>query len=310
MTEEREFPSGGSGTERPQPRSEETVGEMLLAARERCGMSLDQISQETKIPVPTLRHLETDSFEALPARVYVKGFLRTYAAALGLDPQQLLSKYEVQSGQTHHSRGDLWEIEEQTVEEKLPAVRLVRRFFIPALLIVIVVLVLVRLFGGRETVRPSIGAPDTPSVVPAAQPDVAPPEDAGAPALPAADPPPRGEAPGAAAGAPTRDVAPPTATTEPASMELRIVAQKTDTTWFDLVVFNRRGSVLDSLPRDFILYPGQTRSFRSNESFFFRTIGNAGGFTLELDGKPLPPLGERGRVRKNVRVTRAGIAGT
>ncbi len=92
----------------PEAVGEETVGEILLAAREKSQMTLEAVSQQTRIPVSTLRYLETDNFEAIPARVYAKGFLRTYAEVLGLDTGRLLNRYEMQTGQTHKSRGDLW----------------------------------------------------------------------------------------------------------------------------------------------------------------------------------------------------------
>ena len=96
--------------------SEETVGEILLQARERAQLSLEEVSQETRLSVKNIEFLETDNFEALPAKVYVRGFIRTYAAFLGLDVEYMLSKYEVQSGQTHKTRGDLWEIEAEVVD--------------------------------------------------------------------------------------------------------------------------------------------------------------------------------------------------
>ena len=130
----------------------------------RGGLTLEAISQESKIPVMTLQHLETDNFEAIPAKVYATGFLRTYGQILGLDPAQLINKYEIQTGQTHKSRGDLWEIEEEVVEEKLDSPHLFRKFVIPVIVVIGLIIVLWKIFGGRDE-----GTVTTPVVPEAAQ---------------------------------------------------------------------------------------------------------------------------------------------
>lgn len=61
------------------------AGPRLKAAREAAGLSVAQISAQTKIPARTLDLIEAGQFAALPARAYAIGFTRTYARALGLD---------------------------------------------------------------------------------------------------------------------------------------------------------------------------------------------------------------------------------
>ena len=96
MTDENERPGDQPEPQQMELGGEETVGEILLAAREKKGLALEVVSQETKIPAATLQYLETDNFEAIPAKVYATGFLKIYAQALGLDPNQLINKYEEQ----------------------------------------------------------------------------------------------------------------------------------------------------------------------------------------------------------------------
>lgn len=328
MNEEREPGTGVTGSEETGPdvngtRSEETVGEMLLAARERSGMTLEGISQETKIPVATLRYLETDNFEAVPAKVYARGFLRAYAVALGLDPRQLLGRYELQTGQTHRSRGDLWEIEEQTVEERLPRTRLLRLLLLPAVLLAVAVIILVKVLGGGEEARPPADMLDTVRIE---ETDSRPKGDAGPVGAEAAGSRQTDEAAagdgaarepaGEQAGKPAPDRAaarttdaPPGAPEPPAEMELRLIATDRDRIYLDVVVYRRTADGLDSIPDEFILDPGGVKVLRSNDSFLLRTVGNAGGIRLELDGRELPALGERGRVIQNIRITRNGITG-
>ncbi len=80
----------------------EGIGEVLQQSRESLGVELHQAAQETRIPVRFLESLEEEHFEALPAPVYVRGFLRSYAAYLGLDGQALIemlpAPFSVQSG--------------------------------------------------------------------------------------------------------------------------------------------------------------------------------------------------------------------
>jgi cytoskeletal protein RodZ len=60
------------------------VGRTLRLAREKRGLSLQQVEEATKIRTRYLRDLENENFDVLPA-VYVLGSLKTYAEHLGLD---------------------------------------------------------------------------------------------------------------------------------------------------------------------------------------------------------------------------------
>ena len=60
------------------------IGRSLQLAREKRGLSLQQVEEATKIRTRYLRDLETENFDALPA-VYMLGSLKTYAGHLGLD---------------------------------------------------------------------------------------------------------------------------------------------------------------------------------------------------------------------------------
>ncbi|RJX24680.1 MAG: helix-turn-helix domain-containing protein [Dethiobacter sp.] len=70
------------------------IGNLLRKAREEKGISLDDISKETKIQKKYLNSLEEGDFSLFPGRVYVKGALRNYAEAVGLDPAEFISLYE------------------------------------------------------------------------------------------------------------------------------------------------------------------------------------------------------------------------
>ena len=68
------------------------IGDTLREARERRGLTIEQAAQETRISPRFLEALEAEEFDALPAPVYVRGFLRSYANYLRIDPQPLLDQ--------------------------------------------------------------------------------------------------------------------------------------------------------------------------------------------------------------------------
>jgi flagellar biosynthesis protein FlhG len=68
-------------------------GKALKQIRERMGVERQTISKETKISIKTLEWIEEETFEKLPPLVYLKGFLKSYAQSLGLDPRKVIEEY-------------------------------------------------------------------------------------------------------------------------------------------------------------------------------------------------------------------------
>jgi len=69
------------------------VGLELRQARERRGMSLQQISHETKISLRTLQAIEKSDESALPATVFTRSFVKAYATLVGLEPAATARRY-------------------------------------------------------------------------------------------------------------------------------------------------------------------------------------------------------------------------
>lgn len=67
------------------------VGEVLTAKRAERGLTIDQVASATRIHPDQIRALEADELDRFAAPVYAKGHLRTYAAHLGLDPNELVA---------------------------------------------------------------------------------------------------------------------------------------------------------------------------------------------------------------------------
>jgi hypothetical protein len=69
------------------------IGASLREARLRQGLDFPELEERTKIRPKYLRALEDERFDILPAPTYVRGFLRSYAEAIGLDGQPFVDEY-------------------------------------------------------------------------------------------------------------------------------------------------------------------------------------------------------------------------
>lgn len=70
-----------------------SLGSYLKRERELRQMSIAELAQITRIPARVLQHLENDAHAELPADVFVRGFLRSYAHALNLDEESVLARH-------------------------------------------------------------------------------------------------------------------------------------------------------------------------------------------------------------------------
>lgn len=87
----------------------QTPGEKLKQIRESLGISLEEIAQKTRIRMNYLEAIEVDDDESLPSRVHKRGFLRLYAAELGINLEDLQIKpnYQGTASETSKTLGDL-----------------------------------------------------------------------------------------------------------------------------------------------------------------------------------------------------------
>ena len=69
------------------------VGAILRAARNRRKVELSEVEAATRIRARFLRAIENEEWDVLPGGVYTRGFIRTYAAFLGLDGERLADDY-------------------------------------------------------------------------------------------------------------------------------------------------------------------------------------------------------------------------
>ncbi|MDO8909315.1 MAG: DUF4115 domain-containing protein [Pseudohongiella sp.] len=69
-------------------------GGMLMAQRETLELSLQQVADQLHLTMHFVRAIESDSYDKLPGDVFVRGYIRTYARLLRLDPDQVLMIYD------------------------------------------------------------------------------------------------------------------------------------------------------------------------------------------------------------------------
>jgi curved DNA-binding protein CbpA len=86
---------------RPQPATLQTVpaditeitGPILRMLREQRGISVRSVADTTKLSARYVEGIEEESFQKLPARPYLRGFMFAYARAIGYEPHRIVSDY-------------------------------------------------------------------------------------------------------------------------------------------------------------------------------------------------------------------------
>ena len=73
-----------------------TLGAYLRAERERRGLALRTISENTKVSLPLLEGLEADDISRWPGGIFRRAFVRAYAESVGLDPDDVFKRFEHQ----------------------------------------------------------------------------------------------------------------------------------------------------------------------------------------------------------------------
>ena len=84
------------------------VGAELRAARERMGVALETVAADLKIRADYLTGLERNDHAALPALAYSIGFVRSYAAYVGLEPGALARRFREEAGRPSVEQDYTW----------------------------------------------------------------------------------------------------------------------------------------------------------------------------------------------------------
>jgi cytoskeletal protein RodZ len=70
-----------------------SVGQHLRELREARRMSIAEVARATRVPASSVERIEADRFDELPGEVFVRGFLRAYARAIEVPPDDVLARY-------------------------------------------------------------------------------------------------------------------------------------------------------------------------------------------------------------------------
>ncbi len=90
-------------------------GDKFRKAREKKELSLDDVSNVTKISSRMLRAIEEEHFDDLPGGVFNKGFIRAYAKHLGLDAEEAVTDYLASLRQAQIDAHEVWDPHTPTV---------------------------------------------------------------------------------------------------------------------------------------------------------------------------------------------------
>ena len=271
------------------------LGADIRAARERLGWELPEIAAHLRIRLPYLQAIEDGRTADLPGTVYALGFLRTYAQALGLDPDEIARRFRAETN--HVDRKTELDFPAPVPERGVPA----------GAVVLLGVVLAIGAYAGWYRFTGS-GQPQSQPVQPI-PPRLMPLAEAPAPLRPVSEPPAAvapsvaavealpvmpSISPSSAAAAMPLPVAPAAVqAAAPAADGTRIVLRARADAWMQ--VRDRQGNVV--LNR--VLRGGETWPVPAKGQFLL-TTGNAGGTDILLDGVVSSPLGGDGAVRRDL----------
>lgn len=276
-----------------------TFGESLKRERELRGVTLDEITTATRIATRFLQAIENEDWNQLPGGVFNRGFVRAMARYLGLDEENIVAEYTLAVGD--RPSVPVWTGSPPVVTPEQP--------WLAWIIAAVVILCLLaggwfgtrRLLSWRATraaarvasasvdSSPAATEPPANSVAVAA---TAPPESSDATAASAAAP---SAAPLTAAEAAT---ATPPVTAESGPIKLKIQTAKRT----KVIVVADNDVVFDGTMK-----AGENHFFSASDHFQI-SAKDAGALHLDLNGKPLAPIGPSGHSGK-ITLTRDALKG-
>lgn len=258
----------------------ESLGKQLQKEREKKGINLKDISLQTKIGLRHLEAIENDRLDLLPGGFFTRQIVKTYLISIGQDPGEWLPKY-IEAG--------LIEPEEAGRQKpKKPArdrSEVLHKFFTGLAILVIVlavsILVVFSIKSSKKTAESLKQQLSTP--VETAK------QEKTVPTPPATTEPAAEQRPKPA--------------TEPALVQedqgLNLELNFTEECWIQ--VYADGQLVLDGLKLQ-----GFKTTVKAEKELLINT-GNAGAINFTLNGRPGKPLGKRGAVLKNIKITKDNL---
>ena len=75
-----------------------SIGDTLAEARRQAGLTITQVSHQTRIRESIIRSIEQGDFSGCGGDFYARGHIRSIAAAVGVDPVPLIREYDAEHG--------------------------------------------------------------------------------------------------------------------------------------------------------------------------------------------------------------------
>ncbi len=290
-----------------------SFGERMQRQREMRGITLEEISESTKISSRCLRALEEEEFDKLPGGIFNKGFVRAYASYLGIDEDEAVADFIAASGgEPDQPLPDPPQPRAVALGQRAEGHPNWRAFALVGLLLATLVAAAWKLgplafsrvsqaLTARLNSKPA-PPPAPPSVTPKSTPDLlatAPLPPPAAAQRPMAKARPVAVAVGGPATASpitSESAAAPSPQAPPRTFVVQIRA--TQDAWVQIVA---DGTLLS----EGVLVPPAEKRVRAAKQVTIKT-GNAAGVKVSFNGQPLPSLGEENQMA-TVTLTAAGV---
>ena len=288
------FPIMGQLTDLPAKGNASAMGafgDRLRREREMRGITLDEITESTKISRRHLEALEGEHFDQLPGGVFNKGFVRAYARFLGIDEDQAVADYSAASNETPEPENKFpLDIHAKPNPDLNP-----RRSYLP---LVFAVAALVGVLVGyafwakskphstdtaqTTTAQSSPAASETPA-------NASTPAAAPAASVATSEPKPKAiESPAAATPANPQQQA-NSAAADKSEKTFSVSVKAREDSWVSIVADGK--SVMQR-----VLSADKHKKIKAGKVLVLRT-GNAGGIEVSFNGKPLGTLGNENEPR-------------
>ncbi|HEY8314694.1 MAG TPA: RodZ domain-containing protein [Candidatus Baltobacteraceae bacterium] len=233
-----------------------SLGERFRSAREERGLTLSDVAEQIRIRSVYLAAIEEENWASIGAPVYVRGFLRTYARFLNLDPEDAVSTFNASAPASATASP----VGEPSIGLRPGADRnLSPIIWVAGAIAVVLIAFVIYLFVSP----PHPGGPGAVAALGTAAASTTPSPAALATARPAAEP------------------------SAPLASSATLAIHLTAASWLRVTV-DGNVSIEGTFPA------GTSRTFHGKSALV--RVGNAGGVEIIVDGKPIGKLGPPGDV--------------
>jgi len=270
----------------------ESIGELLQQEREQRGITLVEVASKTKISIGMLKAIEANDFTQIPSEVFARGYVLSYAKCLGLNEKEIFERFRESTADFYAKIPEAEISHPPPIQDPERKKKVSRLLTIGGFTAVVILMVFVfyswSVLSGSSTEK---GLSLTPAMISDSS-DVLQENTSTI-----------GLVKGEAIRTPVEmtvnvpGLPVPKLEDSPASMEdLILVIEASEQSWI-------MAKIDDATIKEVLLQPGDVVRWKAQEKFVL-TLGNAGGVNLELNGNTLDPLGPKGKVVKNIILTR------